>query len=127
MVTRIAIGGSRYYTDYERFAAIVDQDLAELGLEEEVILLSGHARGVDTMVERYAQEHGLRVEIFQADWSLGRVGGPLRNQRMVAAADYVIAFPGGGPGTRSLISLSRKKGILLRIHDVSEAEGVGRP
>ena len=70
------------------------------------------------MAERYARERGFGLEVFPADWSLGRKAGPLRNKAMVDVADYAIAFPGGGRGTESLIGYARAKGIPLKIYPV---------
>ena len=70
------------------------------------------------MAERYAKEKGYQLVIIEADWKLGRKAGPIRNKQMVDLADYAVAFLGNGPGTESLIKLSKKKGILIRIIDI---------
>lgn len=70
------------------------------------------------MAERYAQENGLGLEVFPADWSLGRKAGPLRNKQMVDIADYAIAFPSGGRGTQSLVNFAHQKGIPTKVYPV---------
>lgn len=50
---------------------------------------------------------------FPADWrGLGRMAGPLRNQRMVDLADALIVFP-GGRGSDDVTRRARMKGILV--------------
>ena len=69
------------------------------------------------MAERYAKENGFGLEVFPADWSLGRKAGPLRNKQMV---DYiapfenrlVIAFVNENThGTKNTISQAKKLSI----------------
>lgn len=118
MKKRVVIAGSRHFNDYAVFCAVVDKYLSRIRNEYDLIILSGHCSGTDLMAERYAKENGLELEVFPADWSLGRKAGPLRNKQMVDVADFAIAFPSGGPGTRSLIDLAKQKGIPIRIHNI---------
>lgn len=118
MKKRVVIAGSRHFNDYAVFCVVVDKYLSRIRNEYDLIILSGHCSGTDLMAERYAKENGLELEVFPADWSLGRKAGPLRNKQMVDVADFAIAFPSGGPGTRSLIDLAKQKGIPLRIHNI---------
>jgi hypothetical protein len=116
MMKRIVIAGCRHFRDYERFCAAVDRDLSRIKNEYQLVILCGHCSGTDAMAERYAREHGYGLELYPADWRLGKIAGPARNRRMVEQADYVIAFPSGGPGTQSLVAFAREKGIPIRIH-----------
>lgn len=118
MEKRVVVGGSRAFQDYSLLCSSLDRYLSRIMKEYQIIILSGHCRGTDALAERYARERGLALEIYPADWSLGRKAGPLRNQQMIDLADYVVAFPGGGPGTKSLIRLARKKGLPMRIYPV---------
>jgi len=115
---RVVIAGSRFFNDYALFCAVADKCLSRIRNEYELIILSGHCAGTDIMAERYARENGFELEIFPADWALGKRAGPMRNRQMVDVADFAIAFPGGGPGTASLIGFARQKGIPLRIYPV---------
>lgn len=119
MQKRVVIAGSRNFNDYELFSSVVDKCLSRIRHEYDIIILSGHCSGADMMAERYAQENGFELEIFPADWSLGRKAGPLRNKQMVDIADYAIAFPSGGRGTQSLINFAKQKGIPTKIYPVT--------
>ena len=70
------------------------------------------------MAERYARERRFGLEVYPADWRLGPKAGPLRNQKMVDVADFAVAFFDGGPGTRSLITLAKQKGIPVRVYSL---------
>ena len=83
-----------------------------------ITILSGHCSGTDMMAERYAKENGFELEVFPADWSLGRKAGPLRNKKMIDVADFAIAFPSGGRGTQSLINFAKQKGIPTRVYPI---------
>ena len=118
MEKRVVIAGSRNFNDYALFSSVVDTCLSRIRHEYDIIILSGHCSGADMMAERYAKENGLGLEVFPADWSLGRKAGPLRNKQMVDIADYAIAFPSGGRGTQSLINFAHQKGIPTKVYPV---------
>ncbi len=116
MKIKLIIAGSRSFDDYEMFSRELDKYLATLDANCEITVLSGHCSGTDLMGERYASEHSFELEIFPPDWRrYGRGAGPKRNQQMVDIADCVIAFDSGGAGTRSLITLARKKGLSVTV------------
>ena len=115
---KVIIGGSRDFSDYELFSNVVSECLSRLAVDGKIVILSGHCRGTDQMAERFAGERSFLLEIYPADWRMGRGAGPQRNKRMVEAADAVIAFSGGGRGTESLIELAKKKGIPLLVHQL---------
>lgn len=58
-------------------------------------VISGTARGADTLGEIWARENGITVVRFKVDWSLGRAGGPKRNAEMVKYGEACVAFPMG--------------------------------
>lgn len=118
MVKRVVIAGSRNFNDYALFSSIVDKCLSRIRNEYKIIILSGHCSGADMMAERYAKENGFELEVFPADWSLGRKAGPLRNKQMIDVADFAIAFPSGGRGTQSLINFAKQKGIPTRVYPI---------
>lgn len=118
---RVIIAGSRKYNDYQKLKEKCDRILSEKLADSniEVIIVSGHASGADTLGERYASEKGLKTEIHPADWDkYGRAAGPKRNAEMAASADALIAFPKNGEenrGTKNMIKLARDKGLSIRI------------
>ena len=81
------IAGSRGITDY----SVVKQAIAESKYEITEIV-SGGARGVDILGERYARESNIPIKRFLPDWDkFGKKAGILRNQDMGNYADALIA------------------------------------
>ena len=79
------------------------------------IIVSGCARGADTLGIEWAEASGVEVARFPADWNThGRAAGPIRNQQMLdeGKPDLVVAFP-GGRGTADMARRARAAGIKL--------------
>ncbi len=107
---KIVIGGCRTFNNYTVLKTNVDKLLNNQAITSEIIILSGHCRGVDLLAERYAYEKGFSVKIYEAQWNkYGKSAGPIRNEIMILNCDSVIAFwDGKSKGTKSLISLAEK-------------------
>ena len=114
---RVIIAGTRTFNDYNLFKESCEYLLRESMEKQQIIIVSGHARGTDTMGERFAKEHGLPCEYYPANWQIhGRAAGPIRNKEMANNADALIAFwDGHSRGTRSMINLARKMGLQVAI------------
>lgn len=107
------IAGSRGITDYNqvlRAIAGADWEITEV--------VSGCARGVDYLGERWAQENDIPIERFPARWKEhGNSAGPIRNAEMARYADALIAlWDGESRGTRGMILIAHRR--KLRIHVV---------
>jgi hypothetical protein len=114
-VVNIAIVGSRDFTDYELFKTKVNYLLKNL--ENEIIIVSGGAKGADSLARQYAQEKNYKLIEFIPDWDThGKSAGFLRNKEIINQADMCIAFSiNDSAGTASSIKLAEKKKIPLRI------------
>lgn len=110
---KIAIIGSRSFQDYEMVKVV----LSEYSPTQ---IISGGAKGADSLAERYANENRIEKVIFYPDWDLhGRAAGPIRNKLIVDAADLVLAFwDGASRGTKSSIDYANKTGKKLRIQQI---------
>ena len=117
MEIRIVIGGCRDFNDYNFFCKCVNRYLERIKENNQIIILSGHCKGVDIMAEKYANEQGYSLEVHPADWqNFGKSAGPKRNREMVLKADYVIAFwDGKSRGTKSLIEYAEQYKKPIRI------------
>lgn len=71
-------------------------------------VISGMASGADTIGIAWAEYHGYPVESYYPDWSKGKIGGLLRNEKMLKEGkpDLVIAFP-GNTGTAHMVKISK--------------------
>ena len=111
---KIIIAGSRDFNDYELLKSKLDKAKKHYG-EFEVV--SGMARGADSLGERYARENSLPIAEFPADWDKhGKKAGFLRNADMADYADGCIVFwDGVSKGTQHMINLAKQKEIQLAI------------
>jgi hypothetical protein len=103
---KVIVGGSRTIEDFRLVArAIVESGLA---ISE---VVSGASPGVDRLGERYAEERGIPVRRFRADWRRhGRGAGRKLNEALVAYADALIAVHNGSRGTEDAIRRMRAAG-----------------
>lgn len=74
----ILVSGSRSITNYELFCKLIQQTGWEIST-----IIHGGANGVDSLAARYAKENNIKEICMPADWSLGKMAGPVRNQEMV--------------------------------------------
>ena len=116
----VIICGSRNYSNYEKLRDSCDYYLSgKIKSGEEVVIISGGARGADSLGERYAQERGLQCRVFPADWEkYGKRAGYLRNEKMAEIANACIAFPHAyseNKGTEHMIRIARQRNLLVRV------------
>ena len=114
---KIVIAGSHSFTNYEFLEENCNSIIFdELGLEpEDVTIISGTAKGADTLGEHYAKEYGMKLHKFPAFWRLhGKSAGMLRNTVMANEADYIILFDMGTPGTTHMLQQAIKKNVPHR-------------
>ena len=104
---KLIIAGSRTITDIEVLHKAIDKfDLG--GKFDEVV--EGGARGVDRLARELAKNFGIRYTTFNADWEgQGKKAGYLRNQKMAAYGDVLLAvWDGESKGTSHMIDIMRE-------------------
>ena len=111
---KVIIAGGRFFNDYELLKESCDKILSNTPLIE---IVSGTAKGADTLGERYAKENYLEVTKFPADWDkFGKSAGYRRNADMAIYADSLIAFwDGESKGTKSMIHLAKVGKLNIRV------------
>lgn len=88
------IAGCCDFSDYKTLKERSEYYLQNKINTHNVIIVSGHALGTDSLGERFAAEHNLQCEVYPAEWNkYERVAGPIRNNQMTEAAAS-IAFWG---------------------------------
>lgn len=114
---RVIIAGGREFQDYNLVKERVGYYLQNRLKSDTVIIVSGHASGADALGERYAQEHGLKYELYPADWNTyGKAAGFRRNTQMAKVADALIAFWNGeSRGTKNMIETAKAKGLRVAV------------
>jgi len=109
------IAGSRSCTDYEELKYAVG--CATWKIKK---IISGGAKGVDKLGERFAKENNLPLEIYPADWKrYGKSAGYKRNLLMAEKADALIAlWDGKSKGTNHMIDIANTKRLNILVRNV---------
>ncbi len=108
---KVAIIGSR---------GITDADLSKYIPPEADLIISGGARGVDALAEKYADERGIEKLIIRPDYDLyGKKAPLIRNRIIVDSADLVIAlWDGESRGTAYTVSYAQQMGVPCKLYMV---------
>ena len=126
---RVIIAGSRDFNDYDLLKkSAIDIFNKKTMLPDLSRIVSGGARGADTLGERFANEMGLEITRFIPDWDgLGKRAGYVRNAEMAkySVEDYndgmLIAFwDGKSKGTKHMIDLANKHGLEVHVVNYKE-------
>lgn len=116
-IFRIIIAGGRDFTNYTLLKEKVDNIISDKRKTHQIYIVSGKARGADSLGEKYANENGLNIMEFPADWGKhGKSAGYKRNLEMAENADALIAFwDGESRGTKHMIDIAKEKNLPTRI------------
>jgi hypothetical protein len=111
----LAVVGYRGFNDYEFLDGVILQVMDEWGAPDRIV--SGGARGADTLAERWADDNGVEKMIYPADWDrYGKKAGMLRNRQIVDDATHMVAFLSPqSRGTWDSIRKAQTKGIPVRV------------
>ena len=85
-------------------------DLTTYVPTETEILITGGAKGIDTVAEEYADKHGISKLILRPNYRLFGRGAPLkRNEKMIDLADAVlVVWDGVSRGSAYAIRYAEK-------------------
>ena len=117
--TKILIAGSRGITNSEVVKKAIADAIAEFE-DEDFMLVSGGAKGVDTIAEEYARENNKPMLVVKPNYTKyfhnPKIAPRKRNESMVRMADKaIIIWDGKSNGTRHAIDLVKEKGIQYSI------------
>lgn len=110
------IAGSRGIIDYSLVSQII-QDHPEI-----TEIVSGLARGVDTLAKKYGEANNIPVKEFPADWDkYKKLAGIIRNEEMAAYADKLIAiWDGKSRGTEHMIITMKRLNKPTVVYTVND-------
>ncbi len=105
---KLAIVGGRNFNDYTLLADTIFNSLCPLEFITEII--SGGAKGADTLGDNFAENNGILLTIFPAEWAkYGKQAGYVRNQLIVDNCDMILAFwDGQSRGTADTIEKAKR-------------------
>jgi len=112
---KLIVAGGR---DFEDYALLTEKIFKYVNTElnnQTLAIVSGMARGADSLAVRFAREQRVRLYEYPADWNLGRGAGFIRNKAMGDFADGLLAFWSGSNGTRNMIEYMLKLNKPVRI------------
>ena len=104
------VAGSRLIRDYN----LVKKAICNSKFEVSEII-SGNARGVDTLAIRYAKENNIPLRVFTPNWDkYGKAAGYVINVEMAKYADALIAiWDGTSKGTNHMIQVARNRNMPI--------------
>lgn len=122
---KIIINGSRDFYNYTYLRLILKEYIMTNQINPELIeIISGGAKGADTLAIKFAKEYNLNYKVMNADWNkYGKRAGIIRNAEMLT---YAISNPndiailisfwnGTSKGTKHMIDISNDKGIIVKV------------
>ena len=129
----VIVAGSRSITSYQEVCTAIESSFYTVDC-----LISGGARGVDTLGEQWARAHNVPVRRFPANWKKhGKAAGFIRNEEMV---DYAIehasewggcavvaAWDGESHGTEHTIRYAKSKQVPVFVYNPRVDLTVKRP
>lgn len=122
---RIIVAGSRDFDDYNLLKLTLKEYIKGLDIADlsQVVIISGAARGADTLGEYFAYDYQIAVRKFPAKWDeIGKRAGWVRNAEMAkyAAEKHGVLFAfwdGKSRGTKNMIDLANR--YSLEVHVVN--------
>lgn len=111
---KLIIAGGR---DFDSYALLCHEANKFIGDAKDITIISGLARGADTLACRFASEYRYPLRGFAAEWGkFGRAAGPIRNKLMAKNADSLLAFwDGKSRGTRHMIDYADQMGLKVKV------------
>lgn len=108
------IAGSRTINDYNLVKETIKE--SEFSITK---IYSGRAKGVDSLGERYAKEHGIIYEICEPQWHIhGKKAAVLRNSLMAQNADALILIWDGLDGmSKNMLDNAKREGLTIHEHN----------
>lgn len=112
---RVLICGDRNYTAAWRIRQVL------LNPDITTVIEGGCPTGADYLAHLIANELGIKVEEYPADWRrYGKAAGPIRNKRMLdeSKPDLVYAFHNNiskSKGTKNMMEQVQSRGLEVRL------------
>jgi predicted Rossmann fold nucleotide-binding protein DprA/Smf involved in DNA uptake len=111
---KLIIAGGRDFSNYDLLEREAEEMISGV---QDVEIISGLARGADLLGCRFAEEKGLPLRGFAAEWGkFGRSAGIVRNKLMAKSATHLLAFwDGQSKGTMHMIDYAHDMGLKVKV------------
>lgn len=114
---KLIVAGGRDFQDYDlmttTFLLLAEE------LNRSIAIVSGAARGADTLAMQLAKEFDLELYLAPADWDAhGKAAGYIRNRFMAENSDGLLAYwDGKSRGTKHMIETMQNMKKPVRVID----------
>jgi hypothetical protein len=109
---KLIIAGTRTFDNYKLLKESILKNINISDIEE---IVSGTAKGADSLGELFAFENDIPVKRFPANWEkYGKSAGYRRNVEMAEYGDTLLAFwDGVSKGTLHMINIAKNKNLKV--------------
>lgn len=118
---KLIIAGGRDFNNFSLLEHEVQSFILELIDEQQPLpkieIISGKAKGADTLGEWFAKDWNFPVIEMPADWSKnGKAAGVIRNEEMARIASHCIVFwDGKSSGSKNMIENAKKYNLIYKV------------
>jgi len=113
----LIVAGSRTVDDYNFVSEEIKRFIKSNCFVKDVSIISGHARGVDLLGERFAEDNNLNLIVLPAQWEkFGKRAGYLRNQDMADLATHCLVIcENNSKGSIHMYNIAKSKGLITNM------------
>lgn len=118
MEIKLIIAGGRDFNDYPLLQIETQRFLVECNFNPtQLIIVSGNAKGADTLGEIFAEKYHFPITSFPANWNeFGKRAGPIRNEEMAKFATHAIIFwDSVSSGSKNMIENAKKYNLTYKV------------
>lgn len=118
---KVIVAGSRSIYQYDKIKKVLDLENKSNPITE---VVCGMARGADLLGKLWAEENGIKVKEFPANWDkFGKSAGYKRNEEMAKYADACIIFwDGKSKGSKHMHDICKKNDLPVKLFIIEETE-----
>lgn len=116
----IIIAGSRDFKDYNLLERVTDNFIEDNNISSPEIV-SGAARGADTLGEQYAKNKKIPLVKFPADWNRFKKSAGFKRNLLMAYYSHsaIIFWDGESKGTKNMIDLAEIYNLNTKIEIIN--------
>lgn len=115
---KVIVAGGRDFNDYAKLSTALFDHAESVGENTGISIVSGMARGADSLAVDFARKENVMLYHFPANWDhYGKRAGFVRNAEMSEFADELIVFwDGTSRGTWNMIQTMERLNKPVHLH-----------